>query len=228
MVPREAGLRAALPLHHRRHGARVAFLERDGLRVEIFELRDSSPMPDKRREPATNLSVHGRKHVALAVEDLEAVVAELGGRGVEFATGVDDVPGSGGERFAFFRDNNGNLMELYQPVPENGAGVRGEGRGRGKENWGDEPATGGQAGAGDGCELGHVAPGSTGPQPPQDAFDDPAVIAQLLAPASVLRQEGRYPPPRPVRPGRPPVSRSLFGLAASLRKIAVAFPELLA
>ncbi len=62
-------------------GARVAFLERDGFRVEIFELRDSSPMPDSMRETTTDLSVQGLKHVALAVEDLEAVVAELKGEG---------------------------------------------------------------------------------------------------------------------------------------------------
>ena len=113
-------------------GASVAFLERDGFRAEIFELPGSSEMPGSRRDTATDLRVHGLKHVALAVEDLEAFVAELGGRGVEFATGVLDVPNSGGERFAFFRDNNGNLIELYQPVPENEAASRDVGRGRGR------------------------------------------------------------------------------------------------
>ncbi len=32
-------------------------------------------------------------------------------------TGINEVPNSGGERFAFFRDNNNVLLELYQTVP---------------------------------------------------------------------------------------------------------------
>ena len=62
--------------------------------------------------------------------DLDGAMAELKDRGVEFVTGALEVPGSGGERFAFFPDNNGILIELYEPTPENEAGAREEGEGR--------------------------------------------------------------------------------------------------
>lgn len=109
--------------------AKVAFLERGGFRVEVFEIGGSSPLPDHARETSTDLGVRGLKHAALAVGDLDGAMAELKDRGVEFVTGVLEVPGSGGERFAFFRDNNGILIELYEPLAghERAGGAPGEG-----------------------------------------------------------------------------------------------------
>ena len=107
------------PLYHYElpdFGMRVAFLARDGFRIEVFEVGGSSPLPDHARETSTDLGIQGLKHVAFAVGNLDEAMAELGGRGVAFATGALEVPDSGGERFAFFRDNNGILIELYEPV----------------------------------------------------------------------------------------------------------------
>ncbi|MFI2777851.1 VOC family protein [Streptomyces sp. ALB3] len=66
------------------------------------------------------------------VDDIEAVVAELGGRGVVFETvglpglrtrdGIAEIegnyPGKGarGERAAWFRDSEGNMLGIGQPV----------------------------------------------------------------------------------------------------------------
>lgn len=54
----------------------------------------------------------GGHHLAIRVEDLDAVVAELRTRGVVVGT-VPHLPGAG--RQAFLRDPSGNLVELNQP-----------------------------------------------------------------------------------------------------------------
>lgn len=115
-------------------GMKVAFLGLGDFRVEVFEIEGASPLPDHAREALTDLGVHGVKHVALAVDDLDGAMAELEDRGVEFATEVMEVTDSGGERYAFFRDNNGFLIELYGPIAaheratyERAGGTPGEG-----------------------------------------------------------------------------------------------------
>ncbi len=95
---------AALP-------ARVAFLRHGNVRVELFEVGGAAPAP----ENAQDLRVHGLKHVALAVDDLGAARDLLRTRGVEFVSEPAVVPDSGGDRYAFFRDNNGLLIELFEP-----------------------------------------------------------------------------------------------------------------
>lgn len=52
------------------------------------------------------------QHYAFRVDDIDAVCAELGARGVKVSKPMD-VPGAG--RQAFFRDPSGNLVELNQP-----------------------------------------------------------------------------------------------------------------
>jgi len=70
--------------------------------------------------------------MAFEVNDLEAVVAELRGRGLSLeeyempgmstVDGITEVPGNypskgAGERAVWFRDSEGNLIGLGQPVP---------------------------------------------------------------------------------------------------------------
>ena len=59
------------------------------------------------------------------VEDIEEVVRELSGRGVRFEHKVQDLPGLspnalgifevGGEKIAYFKDSEGNLLSLSKP-----------------------------------------------------------------------------------------------------------------
>ena len=81
------------------------------VRVEVFEVSGAAPAP----ENAQDLRTHGLKHVAFAVEDLTAARDLLRTRGVEFVTEPAVVPQSGGDRYAFLRDGNGLLVELYEP-----------------------------------------------------------------------------------------------------------------
>lgn len=96
-------------------GVRAAFIGRDDIRIELFQKEDAAPMSDDRRWPDTNLRNGGIGHLALAVADLDAAVADLQGRQVEIVAAPRDVPDGSGSRFAFVHDNEGMLVELFQP-----------------------------------------------------------------------------------------------------------------
>ncbi|RIH81473.1 methylmalonyl-CoA epimerase [Meiothermus luteus] len=90
--------------------ARVAFLRRGEFRLELFEVPGANPLPEERKTPHADLKTHGTKHLAFAVEDVEAAVKELEGRGVEVVMRARIEGGP----MAFIRDNAGNLLELVQ------------------------------------------------------------------------------------------------------------------
>lgn len=94
--------------------AQVAFMTLNDFRIEIFEIKDFVPLPESSRSPATDLPIAGLKHIAISVENIEKVVADFESRGVEFLGKIGDVPNSDGEKYIFFRDNNGILIELFQ------------------------------------------------------------------------------------------------------------------
>jgi catechol 2,3-dioxygenase-like lactoylglutathione lyase family enzyme len=99
-------------------GMRAAFLSLEDFRLEIFGKDGSQPAPEPERDFARYLDVQGLKHIAFAVDDLDATRAELEQRGVQFITPEREVPDSGGERWCFFSDPDGVLLELYQPVAQ--------------------------------------------------------------------------------------------------------------
>ena len=96
-------------------GVRAAFIGRGDIRIELFQNEAATPMSEDRRRPDTNLKIGGIGHLALAVADLEAAVAELQKRQVEIVAPPRDVPDGSGSRFAFIHDNEGMLVELFQP-----------------------------------------------------------------------------------------------------------------
>lgn len=65
----------------------------------------------ERRELASNVRIGGLNHFAREVEDLDATVAHRREAGVEIVQAPAEMPGSGGERFAFIRDLEGMLIE---------------------------------------------------------------------------------------------------------------------
>jgi glyoxylase I family protein len=72
-----------------------AWLDAGGQQVHLLE----APVPDNRGQ-----------HFAIWVEDLDAVVGELRGRGLQ----VSDPSPIGSDRQAFVRDPAGNGVELHQ------------------------------------------------------------------------------------------------------------------
>ena len=90
--------------------ARVAMLKRDALRLELFEVPGAKPLPPERREPNLDLKTHGNKHVAFAIESVDAAETELRARGA-------DIVFVGRFQFGsniFVRDNAGNLLEFVE------------------------------------------------------------------------------------------------------------------
>jgi len=92
-----------------------AFLELNGFHLEVFVRDKSTPMPDSRRDPAEDLLVHGLKHWAFIVDDLDAVSEELRRRGVEFVWEPNKFDPLNW-KYCFIKDNNGIVIELVQAL----------------------------------------------------------------------------------------------------------------
>lgn len=90
---------------------RVALLENGDFIIELFCLPSAVPLPDDRRYPTTDILTHGVKHVAYAVPDLDAFMADLKAKDADV---VWDIAIHDGTRCAFVRDNTGNLVELVE------------------------------------------------------------------------------------------------------------------
>ncbi|MBD2104969.1 VOC family protein [Leptolyngbya sp. FACHB-261] len=92
-----------------------AFLELNGFRLEIFARQNSARAQPPPATVPDDLLVQGYKHIALAVDDLDAVPAELKRRGVRFLwePTVDEALQL---KLCFIKDNNGNLIELVQEL----------------------------------------------------------------------------------------------------------------
>jgi glyoxylase I family protein len=77
----------------------------DGTRIELFSFPGAPPRP-------SYPEARGLRHLAFAVDDVDAAVAELHARGVAVEpVRVDEVTG---RRFTFFADPDGLPLELYE------------------------------------------------------------------------------------------------------------------
>lgn len=97
-------------------GAQVSMLVRGDARLELFQVEGSVSTPPERLDIATMLKFKGINHLALHVTDLQTAIDGLAAAGVEIAIPPSDVPNDSGDRFAFIRDNEGMLVELFQPA----------------------------------------------------------------------------------------------------------------
>jgi len=104
-------------------GARMAFVRRGHLRLELWQLEHGKPVPPERREPNSDLLTCGTKHMALAVSDLPSFLGYLVRERVDIAAiqltptepmrSVTRSPADGARPFALFiRDPGGVLIEL--------------------------------------------------------------------------------------------------------------------
>lgn len=93
------------------NGMHTALLQRDDVRIELFQLPGAAPLPASRRDPSEDFRTNGVKHFAFGVNDVRAVLAELQAKGVKVVFQLHDYPGAA---FAFVSDNAGNAVELIQ------------------------------------------------------------------------------------------------------------------
>ena len=90
---------------------RVALIRHGDFVLELFCLPKAAPLPEERRYPTADILTQGVKHVAYAVADLDALMVDLKGKGVDL---VWDIAVHDGDRCAFVRDNTGNLVEFVE------------------------------------------------------------------------------------------------------------------
>lgn len=93
-----------------RAGAKAVYLQRDGLRMELFEVAGAAPLPEARRHPHTDLRTHGNKHVAFAIGDYDGFLDALTAKGAEIVLTVGESFG----RAFFVRDCAGNVVEFVE------------------------------------------------------------------------------------------------------------------
>lgn len=107
--------------------AKGAFLRNGAMRIELFEIAGSAPVPEERLLPNTDLRTQGMKHFCFAVEDVQAAADALFAEGIPLkgiARGRgnpmirEDDPrqdGSKAEATAlFFSDPWGTLIEVLK------------------------------------------------------------------------------------------------------------------
>jgi catechol 2,3-dioxygenase-like lactoylglutathione lyase family enzyme len=93
-------------------GGKLRWIEAGGQRIELMQLPDSEPGPD-RALPPSHAGVRGYTHLTLEVLDLDAATKTLATRGVTPALGPVPV-GALGVKVLFLRDPEGNMVELLQ------------------------------------------------------------------------------------------------------------------
>jgi catechol 2,3-dioxygenase-like lactoylglutathione lyase family enzyme len=91
---------------------KIVYLRSGEAHLELFAFRGAmveTPvgLPD---------TVGGYRHLALQTSEVDAVAARLKAAGVTFT--VEPLDAVGGVRLAFFRDPDGNLLELVSGVPD--------------------------------------------------------------------------------------------------------------
>jgi catechol 2,3-dioxygenase-like lactoylglutathione lyase family enzyme len=87
------------------HSGTIVFVSVDGTQLELF----GGGQP---REPGEDEGKVGYPHVALAVDDVDAEYERLTSLGVEFDMPPTDA--EAGIRLAFFRDPDGNRIEIIR------------------------------------------------------------------------------------------------------------------
>lgn len=95
-------------------GAQVVMLVRGEARLEILQVEGAAPKASEREDIETFLKRCGVNHFALTVDDLEETIAALAAKGVEIVMPPSSVPNNSGDRFAYIRDNDRMLVELFQ------------------------------------------------------------------------------------------------------------------
>lgn len=95
-------------------GAQVTMIFRGDARLELYQVDGAAPMASERQEVESILKIVGINHLGLSVSDIDAAIATLEAKGVEVVIPPSAVPNDSGDRFAFIRDNERMLVELFQ------------------------------------------------------------------------------------------------------------------
>ncbi|MEL6429219.1 MAG: VOC family protein [Planctomycetota bacterium] len=96
-------------------GFRLAYIRRGDWRIELIDSGARTPGPVEPMAFDAFLRTPGFSHLCFRVEDVDAVAGVLSDRGVTFEVPPTDFPDVQ-RRVAFFRDFDGNYLELAGPM----------------------------------------------------------------------------------------------------------------
>lgn len=86
-------------------GRNIIFIEAGSTAIELIERQSGTP------------NEGSWAHLAFEVADIDATHAELAARGIPFHVAPKDFPDDAPSvRIAFFKDPDGNILELVQPL----------------------------------------------------------------------------------------------------------------
>ena len=96
-------------------GFRLAYIKKGDWKIELIDSGERQPQPVEPMDFEEFLRLPGFSHPCFRVPDVDAAVDELRSRGVRFVLEPTDFPAVG-RRVAFFRDHEGNHLELAGPM----------------------------------------------------------------------------------------------------------------
>lgn len=95
-------------------GIEACMIASGDARLELFEVEGSASSANDGKDVENMLSIRGVNHFGLQVDDLDGIVGTLARNGIEIVISPSAVPNGSGDRYAYIRDNDGMLVELFQ------------------------------------------------------------------------------------------------------------------
>jgi catechol 2,3-dioxygenase-like lactoylglutathione lyase family enzyme len=94
-------------------GIEIALIEKNGFFIDLIEIADSKNLESKPQDPPAHLKVQGIRNLVFWVDDLKTTDAQLKAKGVKLIWESRFIPEIG-TSITNFRDNNGNLIAIWQ------------------------------------------------------------------------------------------------------------------
>ena len=91
-------------------GMTIALLKRGDFVLELFEFKDSKPLPKYREKLNSDLKTIGVKHFSVEVEDVFEIFDKFKKAGVPFETELQKF--NNGSHYFFIKDPDGILIEI--------------------------------------------------------------------------------------------------------------------
>jgi len=102
-------------------GFRLAYIKKGDFRIELIDTGDRKPATPTPMAFDEFLRMPGFSHLCFRVDDVDAAMADIEAQGIAPELPPTDFPDVG-RRVAFFRDIEGNYLELAGPLKKKGAG----------------------------------------------------------------------------------------------------------
>lgn len=94
-------------------GIEIALIEKNGFFIDLIAITDSKNLESNPQDPPAHLKVQGIRNLVFWVDDLKATDAQLKAKGVKLiweSRFIQEI----GTSVTNFRDNNGNLIAIWQ------------------------------------------------------------------------------------------------------------------